>query len=125
MYEIRNEIRNETIHIPDGMIWVVYSYTLLAILFAVIAILGNSLVLYAAYGTKNLLQVNALRDLDIVIKSLAITDLMVGLVGIPCRITANLITDYSSPDFDESLILGKYIISKYILKVDLLSIITL
>ena len=77
MYEIRYEVKNETNRIGDGIIWVEYSYSLLAILIAVVAILGNSFVLYAAYGTKNLLRVNALRDLDIVIKSLAITDVKV------------------------------------------------
>ena len=52
---------------------------------AIIAITGNGLVLYAALKTRNL---GRLRFFDGTIKSLATTDLLIGLIGIPCRIFA-------------------------------------
>ena len=60
----------------------------LCLLIAMVAIMGNGLVLYAAYGKNNSMKFSAVRDLDIVIKSLAITDLLIGLVGIPSRVLA-------------------------------------
>ena len=50
---------------------------------AFVAVTGNSLVIYAAHVDKNL---GRLRNFDIVIKSLAVTDMLFGLVGMPCRI---------------------------------------
>ena len=60
------------------------SYCLAAIntLIGIIAVLGNGLVLYAAYGNRNNGRLNYL---DGVIKSLAVNDLIYGLIGIPCR----------------------------------------
>ena len=55
------------------------------ILIAILIFLGNSLVLYAAYEKKNF---GMLRHLDIVIKSLALNDLLIGLIGIPSRVFA-------------------------------------
>ena len=49
----------------------------------IVAIVGNGLVLYATYGSRNL---SMLRGFDGVIKSLAMADLLVGLVGVPIRI---------------------------------------
>ena len=80
----------------------------LSLLTAIVAIIGNGLVIYAAYGKKSLLRVKALRSLDIVIKSLAVTDLMVGLVGIPCRIIAIKLEDFSKSDINVGRIVGKY-----------------
>ena len=51
-----------------------------------VAIIGNGLVLYAYYGSRNL---GILRELDGVIKSLAVADLLFGLIGIPSRIGIN------------------------------------
>ena len=62
--------------------------SVLTLLLAIFAILGNGLVLYASHGNKNLLRLAAQQDLDIVIKSLALTDLIIGLFGIPSRILA-------------------------------------
>ena len=62
--------------------------TVLGILIAIIAIMGNGLVLYASYGKQNSMKFSVLRDLDIVIKSLAVTDLLIGLVGMPARALA-------------------------------------
>ena len=78
------------------------------LLTAIVAIVGNGLVLYAAYGKKSLLRVKALRSLDIVIKSLAVTDLIVGLVGIPCRIIAITLQDFSKSDINVGRFVGKY-----------------
>ena len=50
---------------------------------AMIAVIGNGMVLYAALKTKNL---GRLRFFDGTIKSLAATDLLIGLIGIPGRI---------------------------------------
>ena len=49
----------------------------------IVAIVGNGLVLYAIYGSRNL---SMLRGFDGVIKSLAVADLLVGLIGVPIRI---------------------------------------
>ena len=78
------------------------------LLTALVAIVGNGLVLYAAYGKKSLLRVKALRSLDIVIKSLAVTDLLVGLIGIPCRIIAINLQDFSKSDINVGRLVGKF-----------------
>ena len=57
-----------------------WSFVALSVLIALIAILGNGLVIYATYGTRNL---GPLRYLDGVVKSLAFTDLLFGLLGTP------------------------------------------
>ena len=85
-----------------------YIFGLLAILIAVVAVIGNALVLYAAFGKQKLLRVKGLRNLDTVIKSLAVTDLMIGLVGIPSRLIATSFEDFSKSD----LSVGRYV-SKY------------
>ena len=51
---------------------------------ALLAILGNSLVIYASYGHRNC---GPLRYLDSVVKSLATTDLGTGVLGYPLVIT--------------------------------------
>ena len=58
------------------------------LLIGAVAIIGNSLVIYAACRKNNSMKFSILRDLDIVIKSLAINDLLIGLVGIPARVFA-------------------------------------
>ena len=59
------------------------SYLLAAmnIFIGIIAVLGNGLVLYTGYRNKN---TGSLSYLDVVIKSLAVNDLIYGLFGIPC-----------------------------------------
>ena len=47
---------------------------------AVIAVSGNGLVLYATYGNKN---TGRLKYLDDAVKSLAVADMVFGLVGTP------------------------------------------
>ena len=47
---------------------------------AMIAAMGNGLVIYASYGTRNR---GPLRHLDDVIKSLAVADMLFGLIGTP------------------------------------------
>ena len=59
-------------------------FTAVYTLIAIVVVAGNSLVLYAIhYGNMN---TGRLRRLVNVIKSLAINDLLVGLVGMPFRI---------------------------------------
>ena len=52
---------------------------------ALVAVIGNILVLYAALKTRNM---GRLRFFDGTIMSLAIADLLIGLIGIPGRITS-------------------------------------
>ena len=54
-------------------------------LISIVAVMGNGLVLYAAFGKNNSMKFSVLRDLDIVIKSLAVTDLLIGSVGFWAR----------------------------------------
>ena len=56
---------------------------MLYLIIAFIAVVGNGMVLYASYGNKN---TGCLHYLDSLIKSLAVTDMLYGLIGIPCRI---------------------------------------
>ena len=79
-------------------------------LICLIAIFGNALVLYAAYGKRTLLKGTAVRDLDIVIKSLAVTDLLIGLVGVPSRLLAYRLHenyDWENDHFEGSYLRGK------------------
>ena len=50
----------------------------------VIAIVGNGLVIYAAHGNNN---TGRLRYLDNAVKSLAVADMLFGLMGIPLKLT--------------------------------------
>ena len=78
-------------------------YVVLYPLIAMIAIMGNGLVLYAAYRKNNPMKFSVYQDLDIVIKSLAITDLLIGLVGIPSRILASWLQEPSDGNHDLSV----------------------
>jgi hypothetical protein len=62
--------------------YIFYLLAAINICVAIIAVLGNGLVLYAAYGNRNNGRLNYL---DGVIKSLAVNDLIYGLFGVPCR----------------------------------------
>ena len=50
---------------------------------AVVTVLGNGLVLFATYRNRN---TGRLRHLDNAIISLALSDLLFGAIGIPCRV---------------------------------------
>ena len=52
---------------------------------ALVAVVGNGLVLFVSLTNRNQ---GELKHLDCVIRSLAVTDLLFGLIGIPCRIIA-------------------------------------
>ena len=65
-----------------AIFWIASAFCLFV---ALIAIIGNCLVLFATHGTKNSGQ---LRYLDNTIKSLAIADMLFGLIGIPLLIFA-------------------------------------
>ena len=80
-------------------------YLVLVILMALVAIMGNGLVLYAGYRKKNSIKFSAMRDMEIVIKSLAINDLLIGLVGFPARILALWMGDRHNlkEDHDEGI----------------------
>ena len=80
-------------------------YLVLVILIALVAIMGNGLVLYAGYRKKNSIKFSAMRDMEIVIKSLAVNDLLIGLVGFPARILALWMGDRHNlkEDHDEGI----------------------
>ena len=80
-------------------------YLVLVILMALVAIMGNGLVLYAGYRKKNSIKFSAMQDMEIVIKSLAINDLLIGLVGFPARILALWMGDRHNlkEDHDEGI----------------------
>ena len=66
---------------------VFWTYVGFYICIAIVAVIGNTCVLVATYGSRNS---GPLRHLDTSIKSLAFTDMLFGLVGVPCR----LVIDY-------------------------------
>ena len=70
-----------------------------------IMVMGNGLVLYAGYRKKNSIKFSAMRDMEIVIKSLAVNDLLIGLVGFPARILALWMGDRHNlkEDHDEGI----------------------
>ena len=56
-----------------------------------VAVVGNGLVLYLGFGNKNF---GRLRYLDIVIKSLAVNDLLYAMIGFPYVLAYIWITAY-------------------------------
>ena len=80
-----NATTNLTTDFTENHVEGMYLGFVFLVLIAILIFLGNSLVFYAAYGEKNF---GILRNLDIVIKSLAMNDLLIGLIGIPSRILA-------------------------------------
>ena len=72
--DLGHVVENPALFIIWGILYVVI---------ALVAAVGNGLVLYASYGNKN---TGRLQYLDSIIKSLALTDMLYGLVGVPCRI---------------------------------------
>jgi hypothetical protein len=58
----------------------------LYLILALLAIVGNALVLYTTLEDINM---GPLRYLDDVIKSLALADMLYGLIGVPCKLTAD------------------------------------
>ena len=68
-----NEINNVTNYLTEDQFnRIQVGLILLAVLISLLAIFGNALVLYATYGKRTLLKGTVVRDLDIVIKSLAV-----------------------------------------------------
>jgi hypothetical protein len=70
---------NNTLQIHVGQF---VAFTTIYVFIGLIALIGNSLVLYAAWRTKNL---GTLRYFDSAIKSLAVADMLFGLIAIPLR----------------------------------------
>ena len=79
----RSEVENLPVTIYERHMTTFVVLTIVYLCIAVLAVIGNSLVLYSAYGNKNR---GRLRYLDDVVKSLAVADMLFGLVGVPCRI---------------------------------------
>jgi hypothetical protein len=63
-----------------GIFW---AWVILYSFLAIVAIIGNGLVLIATYGKRN---TGNLRYLDNAIRSLAVSDMLIGLFGVPCVI---------------------------------------
>jgi hypothetical protein len=63
-----------------------YGLTIVYLCIALVAIIGNGLVLYVSYVKRN---TGPLKILDGVIKSLAVADMLYGLIGMPCRVISN------------------------------------
>ena len=86
------------------------SLSVLSVFISLLAIFGNALVLCAAYGKRTLLQGTVVRDLDI--ESLAVTDLLIGLVGIPSRWVTAMISlkfDWENNHFEGDFLSEKLI----------------
>ena len=77
------ETDHGTMQIYDRNKIIFWGLTALYLCVALLAAVGNGLVLFAAYGNRNC---GPLRILDSVIKSLAMTDMLYGLIGMPCRL---------------------------------------
>ena len=52
----------------------------------ILAFIGNGLVLYTSLGDLNM---GPLRHLDNVFKSLAVADMLYGIIGVPCKVAAD------------------------------------
>ena len=63
-----------------GLFW---AFAAITFIVALMAKLGNGFVLLITYGNRNS---GRLRYLDNAIISLAVADMLIGLIGIPCRI---------------------------------------
>ena len=60
-----------------GLFWASVAFY---VCISLVTVIGNGLVIYAAYGNRN---TGRLRYLDDVIKSLAVADMLFGLIGTP------------------------------------------
>ena len=63
-----------------GTFW---GYVVVYMLISIRSVVGNCFVLFATYGNSNS---GPLRYLDSAIKSLAVTDMLFGLIAAPCRV---------------------------------------
>ena len=78
--EVTSMSEEEVLSAYDKHFALFWSLVAFSLLIAAITIIGNGLVIYATYSTKNL---GRLRYLDGVVRSLAFTDLLFGLLGTP------------------------------------------
>ena len=70
--------------LPPDLIILFGLFTSIYIVIAILTILGNGIVIYVSHKTKS---TGRLRYLDNVVKSLAVTDFLFGIVGAPIIIT--------------------------------------
>ena len=75
------EIEEPSIYQGNRLIFWVFATTMICI--GLIAVVANGSVLYISTSYKNN---GPLKGLDSVIKSLAVADMLFGLIGIPCRL---------------------------------------
>ena len=60
-----------------------WTLTIVYLCMALVAVAGNVLVLHVSFSNRNY---GPLKYLDCVVQSLAVADMLFGLIGIPCRI---------------------------------------
>ena len=60
-----------------------WALTIVYLCIALIAVAGNALVLQVSFSNRNY---GPLKYLDCVVQSLAVADMLFGLIGMPCRI---------------------------------------
>ena len=70
----------------EKIIIVFWSGVVLYLGLGFLALTGNGLVLYTSFGDLNM---GPLTHLDNVIKSLAVADMLYGLLGVPCKVVAD------------------------------------
>ena len=75
--------KNKSLTSYEENLFTFWSVAVIYTSIGIVAILGNGLVLSAIYGSRNL---SMLHGFDGVIKSLAVADLLVGLIGVPIRV---------------------------------------
>ena len=75
------EIEERSIYQGNILIFWIFATTITCI--GLIAVVANGIVLYITTFYKNN---GPLKSLDSVIKSLAVADMLFGLIGIPCRL---------------------------------------
>ena len=67
-----------------------WALTILFLCMSLVAVAGNGLVLHVSFTNRNY---GPLKYLDCVVQSLAVADMLFGLIGIPCRIIGtNIVT---------------------------------
>ena len=75
-----------------------WAYAALYLFVGIIAVIGNSLVLVITRANRNSSQ---LQTLDNAIKSLALADVLFGLMGIPCKLAFDLYAGKSLESFSK------------------------
>ena len=79
-----NCTRSKT-NLPPDIITLFWMFASICIMVAILAIIGNGIVIYVSHKTRS---TGRLRYLDNVVKSLAMTDFLFGMIATPIALTA-------------------------------------